>query len=137
MAKAKYVFRFPPRLIDTPFAGRLVAEFKLNVNILRARVEPDEEGLLVMELTGAQNNVTAALESARSIGIEVHPLCKEITWHPELCVQCTACRTACRTGALRVRVPEMTVTFEKDRCIACELCIAACPYKALNIAFED
>ena len=137
MAKAKYVFKFPPRMIDTPFAGLLVKEHDLGINILRARVEPDEEGLLVMELTGEGANITAALEFAKSLGVVVHPLSKEITWHPELCIQCTACRSACRTGALSVDTSNMSVVFDKEKCIACELCIACCPYRALEITFED
>jgi ferredoxin len=136
MAKSKYVFKFPPRLLDTPVAGRLVSDYGLGINILRARVEPDEEGLLVIELTGDAKSINAGLAFARDAGVEVHPLSKEITWHPDLCVQCTACRTACHTGALSVKAPDMEVVFDKEKCTACELCIRACPYRALEITFE-
>ncbi len=52
MANKKYVLKFPARLVDRPIASELVSEYGLVVNILRARVEPDEEGMLVVELTG-------------------------------------------------------------------------------------
>ena len=133
--RKKYVFKFPPRLVETPIASELVSDYGLVVNILRARVEPDEEGMLVVELTGPPGSIRPALEHARSIGVTVEPLEKDITFHRELCVECTACRSVCPTEALRIRQPEMTVEFDKEKCIACELCVAVCPYGAVEIQF--
>jgi ferredoxin len=135
MAKAKYVFKFPPRLIEMPIASKLVSEHGLELNILRARVEPDEEGLLVVQLTGTTEGLKAGLDYVVGHGVEVEQLSKDITWRPELCVECTACRSICPTGALSVSVPDMKVTFDNEKCIACELCITACPYRAVEITF--
>ncbi len=135
MANKKYVLKFPARLVDTPIASELVSEYGLVVNILRARVEPDEEGMLVVELTGQKEKIDAGLGYVRDLGVEVEPLSKDITWREDLCTECTACRSVCPTGALLVKEPDMTVTFDKDKCIACELCIPACQYGAVEIAF--
>jgi ABC-type methionine transport system ATPase subunit len=48
----RLVLHFPPRLVDKPLVSRLVKDFNLNFNILKASVSPGEEGLLVMELSG-------------------------------------------------------------------------------------
>ena len=135
MADGKYVLKFPPRLVERPIASELVSDYGLVVNILRARVEPDEEGMLVVELTGGAASIEAGLAHVKGLGVEVEPLSKDITWREDLCTECTACRSVCPTGALAVVPPEMTVSFDKDKCIACELCIPACPYGAVEIAF--
>jgi ferredoxin len=135
MPSRKYVLKFPARLVETPIASRLVSEHGLVVNILRARVEPDEEGMLVVELTGPSESIDAGLAFVRDLGVEVEPLSKDIVWRRELCTDCTACRSVCPTGALYVREPEMTVDFDGEECIACELCIQACPYGAVEITF--
>ena len=135
MANRKYVLKFPARLVDRPIASELVSEYGLVVNILRARVEPDEEGMLVVELTGEKEKVEAGLAHVKGFGVEVESLSKDITWHEELCTECTVCRSVCPTDALTVSEPGMEVRFDKDKCIACELCIPACPYAAVEIAF--
>jgi ABC-type methionine transport system ATPase subunit len=48
----RIVLHFPRRMVDRPIVSKLVKDFNLDFNILKASVTPDEEGLLVMELTG-------------------------------------------------------------------------------------
>jgi ferredoxin len=131
----KYVVRFPAKLVEVPIATELVKDYGLTVSILRARVEPDEEGMMVVSLKGRGEDVAAALDHLRSTGCTVDALEKDIVWHEELCVECTACRSVCPTGALSTRPPGMKVTFDRDKCIACELCIRSCAYGALEITF--
>ncbi len=135
MANKKYVLKFPARLVERPIASELVSEYGLVVNILRARVEPDEEGMLVVELTGDEKSIEAGLAHVKELSVEVEPLSKDITWHEDLCTECSACRSVCPTEALEVSEADMKVSFDRDKCIACELCIPACPYGAVEIAF--
>jgi ABC-type methionine transport system ATPase subunit len=44
----KIVLRFPKRLVDRPIVYRLVKDFDLEFNILKASVTPEQEGLLVL-----------------------------------------------------------------------------------------
>ena len=135
MANGKYVFKFPARLVEHPTASELVRDYQVIVNILRARVEPDEEGMLVVELTGKKGNIDAGLEYVKGLGVEVESLSKDITWHEDLCTECSACRSVCPTGALSIAPGNMAVSFDQSKCIACELCIRACPYGAVEITF--
>lgn len=135
MAKKKVVLKFPAGLVETPLASELVSEYGLVVNILRARIEPDEEGMLVVELSGQAKKIDAGLAHVRELGVEVEELAQDVVWHEDRCTECTACRSVCPTDALNVKEPEMSVGFDKEKCIACELCVPACPYGAVEIAF--
>jgi heterodisulfide reductase subunit A-like polyferredoxin len=135
VANGKYVFKFPARLVEHPTASELVRDFNVIVNILRARVEPDEEGMLVVELTGARKDIDAGLRYVEGLGVEVESLAKDVTWREDLCTQCTACRSVCPTGALATDERDMSVSFDQSKCIACGLCVPACPYGAVEITF--
>ena len=135
MANGKYVFKFPAKLVEHPTATELVRDYSVVVNILRARVEPDEEGMLVVELSGKQKDISAGLEHVKKLGVTIESLSKDITWHEDLCTECTACRSVCPTDALSTAEEGMDVSFDQSKCIACELCIPACPYGAVEITF--
>ena len=47
---AKVVIHFPRDLVNKPIICRLVKDFDLEFNVLKAEVNPDEEGLMVLEL---------------------------------------------------------------------------------------
>jgi NIL domain. len=52
MPKRKLLLTFPNNLIDKPITYHLVKDYDLELNILRARVTPKEEGRLIVELNG-------------------------------------------------------------------------------------
>jgi Fe-S-cluster-containing dehydrogenase component len=136
MPKKKMVLNFPPQLIDQPITYRLVKDFGLVVNILKARITPQEWGTMVVELDDTEGKLEAALASLAEQGVGVEALSKELAWHEERCIHCTACTGSCPTHALAVADRgTMTVAFDKERCIACELCLPVCPYHALEFLF--
>jgi Fe-S-cluster-containing dehydrogenase component len=136
MSDEKVVLDFPPHLIDQPITYKLIQEHGLVVNILRARISPNEWGRMVVELGGSEEQLDGALRFLEQLGVHVESLAGEVRWIEERCTQCTACISACPTHALDVDRTGMTVSFDKERCIACELCLSTCPYQALEILFE-
>ncbi|HCP60132.1 MAG TPA: (Fe-S)-binding protein, partial [Dehalococcoidia bacterium] len=52
----KIVLHFPQRITDRPIVCRLIKDYDLEFNILKASVSPDKEGLMVLELRGKQDN---------------------------------------------------------------------------------
>lgn len=136
MSADKVILDIPPRLIDQPLTYKLIKEYGLVVNILRARITPHEWGRMVVDLDGGKEQLAAARRFLEEQGVQVESLAKEVRWLAERCTQCTACITACPTQALAVDRGEMTVSFDQERCIACELCLSTCPYQALEILFE-
>jgi len=136
MPKKKVVLNFPPHLIDQPIMYRLVKDFDLMVNILRARITPNEWGRMVVELSGDGGQLEEGLNFLAEMGVGVEPLAKEIRWLEERCVQCTACIAPCPTHALGLDRSNMTVSFDRELCIACELCLNSCAYRAIEMSFE-
>ncbi|MDI6855047.1 MAG: 4Fe-4S binding protein [Deltaproteobacteria bacterium] len=133
----KVVLNFPPHLIDQPITYRLIKDFGLVVNILRARISPREWGRMVVELAEDGGRWQDAMDFLADTGVEVEPLAREVLRHEERCIHCTACVSPCPTKALDVPDRQtMTVVFDRERCIACELCLKVCPYQAMEILFE-
>jgi ferredoxin len=135
MQKKRVVLSFPPHLIDQPVTYRLIKDFDLMVNILRARITPKEQGRLVLEIVGKRTALEAGINYLKEAGLEIQPLAQDVKWHEERCTHCTACIALCPTKALDVDRTKMEVSFKRDKCIACELCIPACPYQAMEILF--
>ena len=52
MYSQKIVLHFPYTLVDKPIIYKLTKDFDLEFNILKAVVNPEEEGLMVLELKG-------------------------------------------------------------------------------------
>ena len=133
MAKKRLVLTFPPSLVNKPVTYHLVKEYDLVINILRARVTPEEEGKLVIDLEGEKDKLEKGVKYLSELGVHIQPLARDVAWKAENCTHCTACITICPTGALRVNEDTREMIFNKEKCIACELCIPACPYQAMVI----
>jgi len=136
MPKKKVVLNFAPHLIDQPITYRLTGDYGLVVNILRARITPNESGQMVLELSGKRGQLEDGLNFLVKMGVDVEPLAQGMKWLEERCVHCTACVASCRPHALAVDRTDMTMSFDQERCIACDLCLSACPYRALEMSFE-
>ena len=135
MASRKVVFHYPKTLIDVPIISRLVRDYGLDFNILRANITPAQEGLMVLGLEGEEAKLEEGLEWVRELGVRVQPLEKDIVRNEEKCTQCGACVTTCPTQALAIDLETREVSFISDRCIACELCVPVCPPRAMEVAF--
>lgn len=133
MAKKTIVMVFPPNMVREPVTYRLVKDFDLMVNILAARVTPNEEGHLVLELNGTDASLAEAMSYLSKLGLRVEALAQDVRWYEERCTHCTACVSICPSEALSVERATMRVSFDPDKCIACSLCLAACPYQAVEI----
>lgn len=135
MTTKRIVLTFPPTLVGQPITSHLVKEYDLMLNLLRANVTPNEEGRMVVELTGSKKALKGGIAYLKDLGINIESLSHDIKWHADKCTHCTACIPACPSGAMTVNRETWDVSFQKDRCIACELCISVCPFKALEIQF--
>jgi ferredoxin len=135
MAKKRIVLTFPPSLVSQPITYHLVKDYDLMFNIMRGVITPDEEGRLVISLSGNKKSLEDGIEYLKKQGINVESLAQDIKWHENKCTHCTACIPACPTEAMSVNRDTMEVSFNKEKCIACELCISICPFKALAINF--
>lgn len=131
----RIVLHFPKRLTSQPLVYRLVKDFDLEFNILKASVTPGEEGLLVMELTGEQRNYDKGIKYLTDAGVKIQSLSQDVVRNEERCTHCGACITLCPSGAFSLEPGTRKVIFDNSKCIVCELCIKACPPRAMELYF--
>jgi len=135
MISKKIVLHFPHRLVDQPIVYRLVKDFDLQFNILKAYVTPQEEGLMVLELTGEENKFNKGIQFLESSGVRIQPLSQDVIRNETKCTDCGVCVPICPTQALVVDPITRKVHFYDNKCIACELCVKACPTRAMEVHF--
>ncbi|MFC1915435.1 NIL domain-containing protein [Chloroflexota bacterium] len=133
----RIVLRFSRRLVEQPVIYRLVKDYNLVFNILRASItaEPEEEGLVVLELTGEQNEYDKGVNYLLKAGVKIQSLSQDVTRNEERCTSCGACVTICPPGAFEVDPVTRQVSFHDEKCVACGLCIKACPPRAMETHF--
>ena len=135
MVSKKIVLTFPHNLLDKPIVYKLVKDFNLTFNILQARVTPEEEGLLILELSGKKEDYEKGINYLTDLGVKIKPLSKDIIRDEERCTHCGACVVICPSGALNLEKDTMKVNFDAKKCIACELCVKTCPPRAMKVKF--
>jgi len=135
MISKRIVLHFPQRLVDQPIVYKLIKDFDLKFNILKAFVTPDEEGLLVLELSGKKENFAKGVEYLQGSGVRIQPLSQDVIRNEAKCTDCGVCVPICPTEALVVDEKTRKVTFESKECIACELCVKICPPRAMEVHF--
>jgi len=133
--RRKIVLHFPQRSVDRPIVFRLIKDYDLEFNILKASVTPDEEGLMVLELRGDRNNYDAGIRYLTKEGVRIQALSQDVIRNEERCTHCGACVTTCPTSAFAVDQETRQIQFINEKCIACGLCIKPCPPRAMELHF--
>jgi len=131
----RIVLHFPKRLVDRPIVYRLVKDYNLEFNILKAFFTPEEEGLMVLEISGKQADYDKGIQYLTKSGVKIQSLSQDVVRNEERCTHCGACITMCPTGAFELEPSTRRVNFDNEKCLACELCIKACPPRAMELHF--
>ena len=120
-------------MVYKPIVYHLVKDYDLEPNILKASINPNEEGLLVLELKGKRANYENALKFLKEQNIKIESVEQEIYKNEDKCIHCGACINFCPTDALYVERPSMKIKFNSEKCIICEECILKCPMRAMEL----
>jgi len=131
----RIVLHFPRRLVDRPIVYRLIKDHDLEFNILKASVTPEEEGLMVLELKGEQEDYDKGIDFLSKTGVRIESLSQNVSRNEERCTHCGACITICPTDAFEVDPVTRRVDFDNAKCLACAICIKACPPRAMELHF--
>ncbi len=131
----RIVLHFPRRILDRPIVSRLVKEYNLDFNILKASVTPDEEGLMVLELIGKREDFDKGIKYLTEAGVRIQSLTQDVSRNEERCTHCGACITICPTNAFKLEPATMRIKFSGEKCLACGVCIKACPPRAMELHF--
>ena len=134
--RRKVVLHFPHEQVDKPIVSRLVKEFDIDFNILKAQITPREEGLLVMELIAEEENFNRGLRYLEEQKVTIEPLSQDVKRNDERCTHCGACTGICPSQALFIEDRStMEVRFDEEACVACELCVRICPPRAMEVHY--
>lgn len=133
MKKIKVVLRFSEKTADTPVTYHLIADYGIQVNILRASIDPGKQGRMVVEISGEDSHVTRGLNYLEGLGVQVENLGEEIRRLEDRCTSCTACIPHCPTQALEVDRQSWQVSFDAEKCVVCLSCLEVCIYSAMSV----
>lgn len=135
ITKKAYLY-FAKSETEKPIVYHLVKDYDLRINIFRAKVTPEEEGYLSLEITGSEEKIEDAFGYLKSLGVEINVGNKGIFWDEGRCTHCGNCLTHCPTHALEfVHFATREVGFNEERCVECLACIDNCPHGACSSRF--
>lgn len=86
--KKRIILRFKRNTIDKPIVYKLVKDFDLIFNILRANILPRAESMMVMEIEGTDENFNKGIEYLKNLNINTEPIEQDINRDEEKCVHC-------------------------------------------------
>jgi L-aspartate semialdehyde sulfurtransferase ferredoxin len=135
MVTKRLVLHFPHRLVDRPIVYKLIKDYGLVMNILKASITPNEEGFMVIELQGEKDNFAKGIKYLEESGVVIDPIGRDVKRNEERCTSCGACVTICPVDALAYDPKTRQVIFNDEKCIACEICVKACPLGAMEVHF--
>jgi len=131
----RIVLHFPKRMGDRPVIYRLIKDYDLEFNILKALITPEDEGLMVLALSGEQENYDKGIKYLTKNGVRIQALSQDVTRNEERCTHCGACITICPTDAFELDLFTRLTSFDHEKCVACGVCIKACPPRAMEVHF--
>lgn len=137
MVSHRIVLIFPKDIVDKPYTYHLVKDYNLVINILMAKISPEEEGILVIEVDGEKTDFEDGIKYLRGFGVKILPLVKEVERDKDRCYNCGACLAVCPSGALHINRDNWFVDFDENKCILCGACVHGCPTRAIKILFQD
>lgn len=135
MVSKKIVLHFPYGLADQPIVYRLVKDYDLRFNILKAYITSEEGGRMVLELSGGEGNYQRGIQYLTEIGVKTQPLSQDVIRNDSRCSQCGVCVPLCPAHAFVVDPSTREVQFDDMNCIACGLCVKICPLRAMEVRF--
>lgn len=133
MPKKRLDLTFPPRQSLKPVVYHLVKDYDIVPNILRAQIQPGQEGRMLVEVTGVKDALAQGIAFLESQGLAVREAASDIRLDEDACVVCGLCTAVCRPKALTMDGDSLV--FDKDRCVYCEACVIACPRRAIALEF--
>lgn len=137
MYRRIYYIHYPKEISEKPVIYHLIKEYDVEINILRANILPQREGILIIELAGTKASVDDVLEYLKMIGASTERLATRIRRDDERCFQCGACTGVCPVGALYIRREDMAVMFDADKCTGCNQCVLICPVRAMEMSLGE
>lgn len=136
MTKRNVILHFNASLVNKPLICELIRNYDMTVNILQARITPEEDGNMLMQVEGSAREINRALRYLEELGVRILLSTKNMIWDDEQCTHCGACVGQCLAKALAIDAQTGRVSLDHSSCLGCRLCIPACPFGALSSVEE-
>jgi len=133
MGKRKLVLTFSEDIVTKPITYRLVKDYDLSFNILRAEITPDMQGKILIEISGKEDKIEDGINYLKDAGVTIQEVAKDIILDKDLCVSCGLCTSLCITQALTLDKETRKLLFDKEKCILCGSCSNSCPLDAIKL----
>lgn len=136
MITKKYLLFFPRCETEKPIVYHLVKDYNLIINIFRAKVTPEEEGYLVLDITGEESDIQKGMDFVKTFDVTINATARGLRWDDQRCTHCGNCIPHCPSDALHIpNRKTMRIVFDEERCIECLSCIKNCPFDACASVF--
>jgi L-aspartate semialdehyde sulfurtransferase ferredoxin len=136
LTKRNVILHFDASLVDKPLICELIRSHDLMVTILQARITPEEDGNMLMQVEGSAREIKRALRYLDARGVRMLLPTKNMIWNEEHCTHCGACVGQCLAKALAIDADTGRLRLDDRSCLGCRLCIPACPFGALTSVEE-
>lgn len=131
MATRKLLLNFPSSKTEKPILYHMVKDYNLIINIFRAKITPEDEGFIVLEVSGNEEDIEGSIAFIEENKVGVNRSGKGLQRDQDKCVHCGNCLTHCPTNSLYISNPATReVGFDEKLCIECLNCVKNCPYNA-------
>ena len=131
MMTKKILLSFPQKSAGQPMAMELIKTYHLDFNILKAFIDDNIKGTLLLEIKGEEADIEAGIVFLRQNQIGVKDIQSVVEVDENKCVSCGACTAVCAVGALEMTV-DWSLVHHDDKCLECMLCVKACPMRAIH-----
>lgn len=129
--KQMVLFNFPKEESGEAITYDLIINFQLKINILRASIDFNAQGFLLIEMEGPKSVIQKAISYAKDKKVDVTIIESAININKKKCVDCGACTAVCVVDALYLD-DQSKLCFDKNKCLDCKLCVSACPARAIE-----
>jgi ferredoxin len=128
---------FPADITKRPVVCNLSRLYDLCFNILKAQIDPRQEGHMTLEISGLEADYHRGIQYLKEFGVKVSSAARQINRDDQSCMHCGLCTAMCTTKALRVDLETRQVMFFPEECSACGLCTRVCPVRAMTEEREN
>lgn len=129
----KFKIEFDEANVQQSVAYILVSEFDLRPNVLKAEIEGDGSGIMILSLEGDEAKLKAAEERLRQEGFVVKEMVMRISRDADLCWNCGACVSICPVYSFTHDKDTWELLLDNSKCISCGACLNACAVHALSL----
>ncbi|MDA3845998.1 MAG: 4Fe-4S binding protein [Vallitaleaceae bacterium] len=129
-----FLLTFPSEESGQSVTYDLIKMFDLKINILRASIESDAKGFLLIDIVGSLDRIDEVTAFLEANHVSATRITAAIQIDEDSCVDCGACTAVCKAGALYMD-KDWSLQFDNEGCLDCKVCIEACPVRAISAVF--